>query len=152
MKPAAVDAGWAGEAFGQGKAAMVVEGNWMPPAMAADFPDRNFAVAELPSGPVGPGTFAFTVCYGVAADAANPEASWALVDALTNEEGSLAWTEAFTVMPARDRRPSSGPRPILTSKRSSPVPTTPIAGALSPVSMTCSVCSTLGSKAWSTGT
>jgi multiple sugar transport system substrate-binding protein len=102
VKPAAVDAGWAGEAFGQGKAAMVIEGNWLPPAMEADFPDANYAVAELPSGPVGPGTFAFTVCYGVAADAANPDASWALVEALTNEEGSLAWTEAFTVMPARE--------------------------------------------------
>jgi multiple sugar transport system substrate-binding protein len=102
VKPAAVDAGWAGEAFGQGKAAMVIEGNWLPPAMTADFPDRNVAVAELPSGPVGPGTFAFTVCYGVAADAANPDASWALVEALTNEEGALAWTEAFTVMPARE--------------------------------------------------
>ena len=58
-------------------------------------------MAELPAGPVGTGNFAFTVCYGVAADAANPEASWALVDYLTNEEGSLAWTEAFSVMPAR---------------------------------------------------
>ncbi len=55
VKPARSTAGWAGEAFGQGKAAMVVEGNWLPPAMTADFPDRNFAVAELPSGPVGPG-------------------------------------------------------------------------------------------------
>ncbi len=102
VKPAAVDSGWSGEAFGQGKVAMVVEGNWLPPAMEADFPDRNWAVAELPTGPVGPGNFAFTVCYGVAADAPNPEASWALVDALTNEEGALAWTEAFTVMPARE--------------------------------------------------
>jgi multiple sugar transport system substrate-binding protein len=101
VKPAAIDSGWSGEAFGQNKVAMVVEGNWVAPAMAADFPDKQFAVAELPAGPVGPGNFAFTVCYGVAADAANPEASWALVDYLTNEEGSLAWTEAFSVMPAR---------------------------------------------------
>ena len=101
VKPAAVDSGWSGEAFGQGKVAMVVEGNWIAPALAADFPDRPYAVAELPAGPVGTGNFAFTVCYGVAADAANPEASWALVDYLTNEEGSLAWTEAFSVMPAR---------------------------------------------------
>ncbi len=102
VKPAAVDSGWSGEAFGQNKAAMVVEGNWLPPAMAADFPDKQYAVAELPAGPAGQGNFAFTVCYGVAADAANPEASWQLVDYLTNEEGSLAWTEAFSVMPARE--------------------------------------------------
>jgi multiple sugar transport system substrate-binding protein len=101
VKPAAVDAGWAGEAFGQGKAAMTIEGNWIIGDLEANFPDRNYAVAELPEGPAGPGTFAFTVCYGVAADAANPEASWAFVDALTDAEGSLAWTNAFNVMPAR---------------------------------------------------
>ncbi len=48
VKPAAVDAGWAGEAFGQGKAAMVIEGNWLPPAMTADFPD---ATTRWPSCP-----------------------------------------------------------------------------------------------------
>jgi multiple sugar transport system substrate-binding protein len=101
VKPAAVDAGWAGEAFGQGKAAMTIEGNWIIGDLDANFPDRNYAVAELPVGPAGPGTFAFTVCYGVAADAPNPEASWAFVDALTDAEGSLAWTNAFNVMPAR---------------------------------------------------
>lgn len=101
VSPSAVDAGWAGEAFGQGKAAMTIEGNWIVGYLAQDFPDRNYAVAELPAGPAGRGTFAFTVCYGVAANAPNPEASWALVDYLTNADGSLAWTSDFPVMPAR---------------------------------------------------
>jgi multiple sugar transport system substrate-binding protein len=101
VRPADVDAGWAGEAFGQGKAAMTIEGNWIVSYLETDFPDREWAVAELPAGPAGPGTFAFTVCYGVPAAAANPDASWALVEYLTSPEGSLAWTEAFTVMPAR---------------------------------------------------
>lgn len=102
IRPGDVDAGWAGEAFGQGKAAMTVEGNWIVNYLNDAFPDREFAVAELPAGPAGKGTFAFTVCYGVPYEAANPEASWALVEYLTNAEGSLAWTEAFTVMPARE--------------------------------------------------
>lgn len=99
--PAAVDAGWNGEAFGLGKGAMTISGNWIVGFLAESFPDRNYAVAELPAGPEGKGTFAFTVCYGVATTAENPEASWALVDWLTNAEGALAWTEAFNVMPAR---------------------------------------------------
>jgi multiple sugar transport system substrate-binding protein len=102
VNPADVDAGWAGEAFGQGKAAMAIEGNWIVGYLQETFPDKSFAVAELPAGPAGPGTFAFTVCYGVAANAPNPEASWAFVDYLTNAEGSLAWTNAFNVMPARE--------------------------------------------------
>ncbi|NOY56827.1 MAG: ABC transporter substrate-binding protein [Actinobacteria bacterium] len=101
IKPQAVDAGWAGEAFGQGKAAMTIEGNWIVGYLQDAFPDKNFAVAELPAGPAGMGTFAFTVCYGVAKDAKNPDASWAFVEYLTNAKGSLAWTNAFNVMPAR---------------------------------------------------
>jgi multiple sugar transport system substrate-binding protein len=102
VSPADVDAGWAGEAFGQGKAAMTIEGNWIVGFLEQTFPERNWAVAELPQGPAGPGTFVFTVCYGVAAAAPNPEASWALVEYLTSAEGALAWTRAFNVMPARE--------------------------------------------------
>jgi multiple sugar transport system substrate-binding protein len=101
VRPSDVDAGWGGEAFGSGKAAMTIEGNWIVGALAADFPDKTWAVAELPAGPAGQGTFAFTVCYGVAEGAANPDASWALVEYLTNAQGALAWTTAFNVMPAR---------------------------------------------------
>jgi len=101
VRPSDVDAGWAGEAYGQGKAAMTIEGNWIVGYLKDSFPDRQFAVAELPAGPDGKGTFAFTVCYGVPANAANPDASWALVNYLTNAEGALAWTNAFNVMPAR---------------------------------------------------
>ncbi len=98
----ALDAEWSGEAYGDGSAAMTMEGNWIATALTNEYPDREVAYAELPAGPGGDkGTFAFTVCYGVAADAANPEASWALADYLTNAEGSLAYTEAFNVMPAR---------------------------------------------------
>jgi multiple sugar transport system substrate-binding protein len=102
VSPSQVDAGWAGEAFGKGRAAMAIEGNWVVNALNQEFPDRNWAVAELPAGPAGKATFAFTVCYGVAANAKNPAASWALVDYLTSPEGSLAWTQDFAVMPAHE--------------------------------------------------
>jgi multiple sugar transport system substrate-binding protein len=101
VRPSDVDAGWAGEAYGQGKAAMTIEGNWIVGYLEDVFPDRDFAVAELPAGPVGMGTFAFTVCYGVPTNADNPDASWALVEYLTSAAGASAWTRAFRVMPAR---------------------------------------------------
>lgn len=115
VKPQSVDAGWAGEAFGQGKAAMAIEGNWIVGYLRDTFPDKEFAVAELPVGPAGSGTFAFTVCYGVPVDAPNPEASWALVNYLTDREGALAWTNAFNVMPARESVAADwlSPRPEL---------------------------------------
>ncbi len=51
---------------------MVIEGNWLVGAMANDFPDVNWAVAELPEGPAGRATYAFTVCYGVATESREP--------------------------------------------------------------------------------
>ncbi len=98
--PDEVSAGWAGEAIGKGKAAMVIEGNWIVSYLKKDFPNLKVGYAELPSGPKGKGTFAFTVCYGVNKNSKNQAAAWKLVDALTNAEGSLKWTNAFNVMPA----------------------------------------------------
>jgi multiple sugar transport system substrate-binding protein len=98
--PDEVGAGWAGEALGKQKAAMVIEGNWIVGYMKKDFPGVKAGFAELPAGPKGKGTFAFTVCYGVNKNSKNQAAAWKLVDALTNAEGSLKWTNAFNVMPA----------------------------------------------------
>lgn len=102
--PADLGAGWAGEAFGQGKAAMTIEGNWIIQYLFDQFPDTNWAVAELPAGPAGQATMAFTVCYGVAAAANNDnlEASIALADFLTGPEGAqLVAAGGFGPMPAR---------------------------------------------------
>ena len=98
-----IDAGWPGEAFGLERAAMTIEGNWIVGAMENEFPDVDWDTVELPEGPEGPGTFAFTVCYGVAANAPNPEASWDLVNFLVSPERQLEFTENFPVMPSREQ-------------------------------------------------
>lgn len=102
--PADLGAGWSGEAFGLGKAAMTIEGNWLIQVMFDQFPDINWAVAELPVGPAGPATMAFTVCYGVAAaeNNENLEESILLADFLTGQEGAMMVGESgFGPMPAR---------------------------------------------------
>jgi len=93
-------AGWGGEAFGQGLAAMVIEGNWIGGAMSNDFPDVNYTVAELPAGPAGQGTLQFTNCWGMAADSPNQQAALELVEYLTTAEQQLAFSEAFGPMPS----------------------------------------------------
>jgi multiple sugar transport system substrate-binding protein len=97
-----LDAGWPGEAFGLESAAMTIEGNWIVPAMENDFPDVEWDTVELPEGPEGPGTFAFTVCYAVPSNAADPEASWDLVNFLVSQEQQLEYTQNFPVMPSRE--------------------------------------------------
>jgi len=93
-------AGWGGEAFGSGKAAMTVEGNWIAGALSADYPDVEYTVAQLPEGPGGPGTLQFSNCWGIAADSPNQEAALALVEHLTSTEQQLAFADAFGVMPS----------------------------------------------------
>ena len=93
-------AGWGGEAFGTGAAAMTIEGNWIAGAMSADYPDVPYRVAELPAGPGGQGTLQFTNCWGIAADSPNQEAAVALVEQLTGTDQQLAFADAFGVMPS----------------------------------------------------
>jgi multiple sugar transport system substrate-binding protein len=101
--PSAVDAGWGGEAFGEGRAAMAMEGNWVIQFLLENYPDLNWGVTELPMHPDGgQATMAFTVCYGVGADNDYPEESWALVNFLTGEEGAMFVAESsFGPMPSR---------------------------------------------------
>ncbi|MEO3752167.1 extracellular solute-binding protein [Streptomyces sp. B6B3] len=96
-----LDAQWAGEAFGEGQAAMTVEGGWLAGALAADYPDVEYEVLPLPEGPAGQGTLAFTNCWGVAQDSAHREAAVDLVDFLTRPEQQIAMGEAFGAIPSR---------------------------------------------------
>ncbi|HLV37705.1 MAG TPA: ABC transporter substrate-binding protein [Spirillospora sp.] len=97
-----VDAGWGGEAFGEGRAAMAMEGNWVIQFLLESYPELNWGVTELPAGPAGKATMAFTVCYGVAAKNDHPEESWALVNFLTGPTGAQFVAESsFGPMPTR---------------------------------------------------
>ena len=93
-------AGWGGEAFGKQLSAMTIEGSWIGGAMTADFPDVDYTVAELPQGPAGPGTLAFTNCWGIAEASGNKEDAVALVESLTSEDQQLAFADAFGVIPS----------------------------------------------------
>ncbi|SDQ91853.1 sugar ABC transporter substrate-binding protein [Thermostaphylospora chromogena] len=99
--PSAVDAGWGGEAFGKGKAAMTIEGNWIKGAMQADYPDVKYTVHELPAGPAGKGTLSFTNCWGIAAKSKYKEQAISFVEAMTTVEQQMTFAKAFGVMPSR---------------------------------------------------
>ncbi|EYR65131.1 sugar ABC transporter substrate-binding protein [Actinotalea ferrariae CF5-4] len=98
--PSSIDTGWGGEAFGSGRAAMTIEGNWIIGALRNDFPDTSYLVAELPAGPAQQGTLQFTNCWGIAADSPNQESALDLVEFLTSTDQQLAFAEAFGVMPS----------------------------------------------------
>lgn len=98
--PSQIDTGWGGEAFGSGGAAMTIEGNWVIGALQNDFPDVDYLVSPLPSGPAGQGTLQFTNCWGVAADSPNQAAAIELIEFLTSTQQQATFAEAFGVMPS----------------------------------------------------
>ena len=95
-----VGAGWGGEAFGTGKAAMTIEGNWIAGAMTADYPEVDYQVAPLPAGPEGEASLSFTNCWGIAADSPNQDTAVELVSFLTTPEQQMEFARAFGVMPS----------------------------------------------------
>jgi multiple sugar transport system substrate-binding protein len=97
-----VDAGWGGEAFGLGKAAMTIEGNWIIGAMQSDYPKIKYEVVPLPAGPRGKhGTLVFTNCWGIAANSKYTAADVSFVKYLASPAQQLRFAKAFGVMPSR---------------------------------------------------
>ncbi|MEM4455261.1 MAG: extracellular solute-binding protein [Thermofilum sp.] len=76
--PADINAGWSGEAFGKQLAAMTIEGSWVIPYLADQFPDFKYGsdwdIALLPKGSVGRATMAYTVALGVNSKTENLDA------------------------------------------------------------------------------
>ncbi|MEO7752222.1 MAG: extracellular solute-binding protein [Terracoccus sp.] len=96
-----LDSGWGGEAFGTGKSAMTIEGNWIKGAVKNDYPKLKYTTVELPEGPKGKGTLSFTQCWGIATDSKAQAQAIDLVTSLTTVEQQMAFADAFGVMPSR---------------------------------------------------
>ncbi|QGQ98693.1 ABC transporter substrate-binding protein [Paenibacillus psychroresistens] len=100
-QPSDVGAGWGGEMFGQGKAAMVLEGNWAIPYLQSTFPAIDYATAEVPTINGKKGTMAFTVAYVMNKASKSKDASWRLLSYLTGKEGMKTWTSKGFALPTR---------------------------------------------------
>ncbi|TKH43750.1 ABC transporter substrate-binding protein [Paenibacillus terrae] len=100
-QPSDVGAGWTGEMLGQGKAAMVLEGNWAIPFLKSTFPNIDFGTAEVPTIHGKKGTMAFTVGYVMNAASTKKQASWELISYLTGKQGMKTWTSKRFELPTR---------------------------------------------------
>jgi multiple sugar transport system substrate-binding protein len=99
--PKQLSAGWAGEAFGKGKAAMAMEGNWIRGAMQSDYPNIHYVVKPLPEGPAGKGSLSFTQCWGISAKSKYKAQAVKFVEAMTTRDQQLSFAKDFGVMPSR---------------------------------------------------
>ena len=99
--PKDLGAGWAGEAFGKGEAAMTIEGNWLIGSLKSDYPNLKAKAYELPTGPTGTkGTLSFTNCWGISATTKYPDQAKAFVEFLTGKDQQLKFSDAFGVIPS----------------------------------------------------
>lgn len=89
------------EMFGQGKAAMVMEGNWAIPYLQDTFPNLKFATAEAPQINDQPATMVYTVAYVMNQQTPHKAAAWELIAYLTGKEGMEQWTKTGFALPSR---------------------------------------------------
>jgi multiple sugar transport system substrate-binding protein len=100
-RPLDVGTNTGSEMFGQGKAAMVSEGNWAIPYLQETFPDLDFATAECPQINGRPGTMVFTVAYVMNRQSKHKQEAWDLIAYLTGKEGMEKWTSTGFALPSR---------------------------------------------------
>jgi multiple sugar transport system substrate-binding protein len=89
------------EMFGQGKVAMVIEGNWTIPYLQETFPKLEFATAEVPSINNKQGTMVFTVAYVMSQQSKHKPEAWELISYLTGKAGMQKWTGTGFALPTR---------------------------------------------------
>lgn len=89
------------EIFGQGKAAMVIEGSWLISYLKDTFPNLEYATAEVPTINDKNGTMAYTVAYVMNKKSNHKFAAWKLIAYLTGKQGMKSWTSGGFALPTR---------------------------------------------------
>lgn len=100
-QPSDVGTASGGEIFGQGKAAMVIEGPWIISYLKETFPGLEYGVVEVPTIAEKKGTMAYTVAYVMNKKSSHKLAAWKLIAYLTGKEGMYAWTKTGLALPTR---------------------------------------------------
>lgn len=99
--PSDVGAASGNEIFGQGKAAMVIEGTWLIPYLKGTFPNIAYATAEVPTIDDKKGTMAYVVAYVMNQQSKHKSEAWQLISYLTGKEGMQAWASKASILPTR---------------------------------------------------
>lgn len=86
VRPTDLHTSWAGEAIGKQRAAMAIEGPWVVPYLRQEYPEVKFEVVELPGGPQGKSTIAFSSCLAVPTKAPHPAEAIRLINQLVSAD------------------------------------------------------------------
>jgi multiple sugar transport system substrate-binding protein len=93
-------ADWPGAAFGTRRTAMMMEGNWVQPALKNDYGDVPFVAREMPTVNQRKQTMAFVVGYAVPRGARNKAAGLRFARYMTGP-GMRLWASVSGTLPTR---------------------------------------------------
>jgi multiple sugar transport system substrate-binding protein len=99
--PAELGVGWNGDAFGNGKCAIMIEGNWVLGFLQTNFPAIDFGIKEVPAFKGDKATMVFTVGYAINKETKVKAASVEFIKFATGTEGMAIWTKDTGVLPSR---------------------------------------------------
>lgn len=102
VQPSDLGMGWNGDAFGNEKTAIMIEGNWVLGHLNTNFPDVSYGVIEIPTFAGEKGTMVFTVGYGINSNTKSLDAATAFIQYATGTEGMATWTTGAGVLPSRE--------------------------------------------------
>ncbi len=102
VQPSDLGMGWNGDAFGNEKTAIMIEGNWVLGHLNTNFPDVAYGVVEIPTFAGEKGTMVFTVGYGINSNTKSLDAATAFIQYATGAEGMATWTTGAGVLPSRE--------------------------------------------------
>ncbi|MGB8956161.1 MAG: ABC transporter substrate-binding protein [Tumebacillaceae bacterium] len=98
--PKGLGADWAGDAFANGKAAMVVEGAWLIPHLAKKSPNMKYGMVELPvKEGAKPSNMIFTVAYALSKNTKHQAEAFKLMSYLTSADGQKVIVEGGLALP-----------------------------------------------------
>ncbi len=89
-----------GAAFGGGKVALMMEGNWVAASLRRDYPEVRFATREMPRMNGQPHTMAFVVGWAVSRQSAHKEAAFRFARFMSGPRME-AWSRASGTLPTR---------------------------------------------------
>jgi multiple sugar transport system substrate-binding protein len=87
VMPGDVGASWDGDAFGKQQVAMTLEGGWMIPFLAQNYPKVQYGIAPLPVGPSGKrGNLLYTNAWAAYSGTKYPDMAWELIKYMTGTD------------------------------------------------------------------
>ncbi len=102
VTPADLGVGWNGEAFGTGKTAIMLEGNWVAGELNTNYSDIDYGVTENFTIGGNKGSMLFTVGWVENAATKQSAEAQAFIDFMTNAENIQYATEQNGTLPARE--------------------------------------------------